>query len=606
MSVDVQATVRNLTRFEGICSTAARELMRLDEENSKLRLANEEVQCLREENSMLKDVLRHQAEAFKLVQQEADAVGRLRRDNAHWKERSEVLAARLRSVPLEYRPREWAECPHEILLLIFHNCLAPGWLLRGTRELSSGWLYGQDMKMKTALCLVCKAWNPVANELLYEQVRLRSIGQVVAFAHALQARCSLGNLVTGADISCFVPRGYRAVFESETQRIVDLCPRLTHFGAVPVFLLPGVPFRLPKLNPTITSLEFTTAVDALLAGEAIAQLCGGIRSLCCTISSFPTAETTTELEFPALEHLVLRLGLTSAPMESSLRKWAMPALRKLSMIEEFPNDARLWATTALSVLKAYGTGISTLTLKAPPRARPFESTIPCSKLQHLVLASSGGGSQVSLFIPSHPTVRLLDVWCNSHYDQPTLELPRIEALKAGFPALEACRFLDVTFAYLTSMPFEFPPEPPVARRDFEVLRPESVVMHMIAHGQPTTLPRPAWTTIVEEFGLASVNSRWDLDEPPIGSAEWEPDAESDGEWLPPPRDGAESEGSSSYESDTDSCSMCDSSGAEATTEADSLDVISEGREAQDEFYAEEDWQVTREEALAIFSGIVNS
>ncbi|KAJ7121282.1 hypothetical protein C8R43DRAFT_1136539 [Mycena crocata] len=126
--------------------------------------------------------------------------------------------------------------------------------------------------MKLAILNVCKAWHQVGTEPLYESVLFPSIGQLPAFVRDLEDRDGPGFLVRYLDISCMIPRGYCRLFESESEKLFRLCPRLMHFGFVPIYLIPLVPRSLPIMSASITSLEYSEVLPSLL------QLSGTLRS----------------------------------------------------------------------------------------------------------------------------------------------------------------------------------------------------------------------------------------------------------------------------------------------------------------------------------------
>ncbi|KAF7321981.1 F-box domain-containing protein [Mycena kentingensis (nom. inval.)] len=569
----------------------------------------DEVRRLKLEISHLKDTVRQQVETTKIAKRNIDSVARLRREKEQLEEKVELYSRRL----LNYRPRvSAAELPHEILLLILRNCLAPEWLLRGIREPSPSSLYQQDMAMKSALSLVCKGWSPVAEELLYGHVHLRSIGQVVAFARSLEARPALGGLVLRLDLGCFVPRGYRTIFQAESTRILDLCPRLAHFGFVPVFLLdhnnPELPHPLlPPLGSSITSLEISGAADS--TGETGPLMLLRLQLLILRLPLSSTIWPNVSMEFPVLEELFFRVHtIPPTPADGEL-KWTTPALRTLAIIsDDALPSRRTWQRWTPTILKAVGKGITTLSLTYS--AADFtlgDITQSCPRLQHLVITATARGRQLApppLLVSKHPTVRFLDIWCHPLFAPPTLNVPDVEQVKADFPSLEIYRFLDGSFLYLDALPLACPPGLPVMRAEVEVRRDGADSSYETAAIGSADRPRPAWMGILEDFIPAtSINSLQNLNELVLVD-------DSDDEWLPSPRDGPDSDGSSSYESDSEE----EEEEEEALPTEDSdhgsdSDSMSEteregGLDGPRQFYMEEDWEATREETLDIFSRIV--
>ncbi|KAJ7071954.1 hypothetical protein C8F01DRAFT_1361405 [Mycena amicta] len=510
-----------------------------------------------------------------------DEIERLQTENAELKETVRLLSSRL----MKYQSRvSVAELPHEILLMIFRKCLPPSWML--VRELIPDSLYATDLERKTFLALVCKAWNRVASDLLYGNVHLRSVGQVVSFARALETQSGLGPIVRHLELSCFVPRGYRAIFEAETSRILDLCPRLGHLGFVPNFLIPTMVYQLPRMNPTITSLEFTPDVDFTIVLAALTQLCRGLRSL-----SLPFSETYRDtyprLNFPVLEEL---RALVLVPVKSdralstpppSLWNWSMPVLQRLWLVSRARasgNGSReSWLVCAPLFLDAFGTNISFLSLHVANLGEPIILRVRCPKLKHLVITTSYWRSRAVPTVESHAGVRYLDVWCqwNAEMEPSRLHLPDVHKLKSGFPCLVACRFLDASFIHSHRLPLEFPPGLPAFRGEIVFEGPDG-------HSEDANddhLPLPDWwETILDFVDPASVYRQYDLtDSVPF-------------EDLGDP-----------YTVSTCWTSDKDESDDGVYSDGDSDSFVDEGH--GDEFYSEELWEVDRDEALEIFSTV---
>ncbi|KAJ7071953.1 hypothetical protein C8F01DRAFT_1101959 [Mycena amicta] len=514
-----------------------------------------------------------------------DEIERLRRENAELKETVRRLSTRL----MKYQSRvSVAELPHEILLMIFRKCLPPSWML--VRELIPDSLYATDLERKTFLALVCKAWNRVASDLLYGNVHLRSIGQVVSFARALETQSGLGPIVRHLELSCFVSRGYRAIFEAETSRILDLCPRLAHFGFVPNFLIPTMVCKLPRMNPTITSLEFTPDVDFTIVLAALTQLCPGLRSLALPFTE-SYVDTYPQLNFPVLDELRVLIFMkkdeNSGMLAPSLWNWSMPVLQGLWLVA-MPNNisyrSRIsWLAFAPLFLDAFGTNISFLSLHVANFWEPTILRVRCPKLKHLVITTTRRWQDPSSCamptVESHAGVRYLDVWCqcNAEIEPSRLHLPDVHKLKSGFPCLVACRFLDASFIHFHRLPLEFPPGLPAFRGEivFEGPRHRTSI-----YETDLRLPLPGWwRTIVDFVDPASVYSQYDLTD----TARFEGhELEEDSGWYP---NGAPDE-------DSDEGLYSD---------GDSDSFVDEGHEG--EFYLEEDWEMDRDEVLEIFTTV---
>ncbi|KAF7321971.1 hypothetical protein MKEN_00719600 [Mycena kentingensis (nom. inval.)] len=615
VGAQLQAALRDIRRVEDICSTAVSELQRLDDKNSELRRVAElkekehveTVLHLQEENSKLRNVLRRQAETSTLARQEIDAVAQLRQESARWKERSEVLAARLRSVPLEYRPREWAvECPHEILLLIFRQCLVPGWLVRGgsrERPPSVGTVYANDLRTKASLPLVCKAWNQVATEVLYASVYLGSVGQLVAFGRSLELRGRLGWLVLRVDIGCFIPRGYY--------------PPIRIRNAAHLLLSPDyrASCRLPSLGGTITSLDFGSLVDKTLLDGALATLHTQLLHLRLSLSE-DTLTISRSLHFPLLEVLTVRIQDTSE--QSILWDWTMPALRTMVIVAErfsdHEDDFQKWTPR---LLRSFAQGITTLSLKPPGVGQLLLGDIPalCPQLQHLIIPARPETNTLeppAVLVQAHPTVRFLDIWCQGHAKSPppsNLNTPDLSVFRAGFPALETCRFLDATFAYLDMLPIECPPGLPAARGEIAVSNVDATNDELLAASTDVSRPHPTWMAIIDEcVGPRAVNWNGDLDDIQInGVEEWQ----SDGDWQSETPEGSDDDGdaSSSYVYESHSSDAESAAASDASNDDDALSELQTTEAGEPfsnswEFHMDDEWEATREEVLEMFSGML--
>ncbi|KAJ7761051.1 hypothetical protein B0H16DRAFT_558601 [Mycena metata] len=167
-----------------------------------------------------------------------------------------------------------ASLPPEILLKIFRDALPPPWLLAGAESLPSVLdILAIDSRMKLSLIGVCKSWNRVATELLYERVALHRITQLAVFVRALEDQVGLGALVRHLDIHSFVPRGYFRFFETATQRVLELCPRLIHIGFSPPCSIPDLPCSFPVMSSSLPRIQpFCTALrDSSLPHPACCQ-----------------------------------------------------------------------------------------------------------------------------------------------------------------------------------------------------------------------------------------------------------------------------------------------------------------------------------------------
>ncbi|KAF7305923.1 F-box domain-containing protein [Mycena chlorophos] len=400
------------------------------------------------------------------------------------------------------------DIPPEILFMIMRHILPPTWILRGIRELTPGSPHIADLAAKSTFALVCKIWNQVATDLLYSDVHLRSIGQVVAFSRALETPRALGQLVRQLHLICFVPRGYKEVFSGETRRILDNCPLLVHFmyaGQQPTD--PALEWTgndtlsaLPPMPSSLTSLEFTADVAPELFIPVIAEVCAVLQTLRVPfrVDLHQQHPHYPRLDFPVMEelHIVIwvptGIGPSLADSERSKKiwDWTMPSLRRLWL--SCPGSEGLlvqqimpaWSTYAPQFLALYGKKLVFLSLHVGCMAlhTPIPIAAACPRLTHLAVTTMSPGRaggytpEYEVIGDRHPRVEHLDVWCrwntsacvewgsdenpDPDFHEPVeLDVPIFDKLKGGFPSLRTYRVLDGTFVHLDRLPLDFPPGP---------------------------------------------------------------------------------------------------------------------------------------------------
>ncbi|KAF7305935.1 F-box domain-containing protein [Mycena chlorophos] len=533
----------------------------------------------------------------------ATELERLQRENAELRERVWYLAKRLEVYHWQADKISVADLPHEILLPILRDALPPWWMLRGIRELTpeSIHMHTVDFEMKMSLALVCRSWSAVAIEMLYSNVHLRSVGQVVAFSKALEDRTELGKLVQRLDVGAFVPRGYEVLFDQEMTRIFSLCPRLAHIAFVPLHRIPSMVYKLPAPHTTITSLEFSGRIEFETILDILMQM---HETLCCLALEYTGNPLETEpcIEFPRLEELCIHGSSPWNPEprhEPTLWDWSVPNLQRLWL---YGNQHLCHAS-----LSKFGANITFLFLTK------WSAVGMCPKLQHL--AVTGDAAYDGLRFPkSHSTLQYVDLWCSPEADADAdsdsdadadadggaddfplrLKIPDIEQcrLQARFPALRKCRIFDATFVHYRDIsfalsPIDMPSRTPRAPRlgefDFETISADHECDSSCSLRKKFQQQREAghclapWlVSLLEHVEPGTVQRDTDLGEY-IQLVEQEL-PRYDPDWTP------------GDESDGGSCSDSDSEDSDAVEESDS-----DG----------EDWEISREEALEIFSRIIS-
>ncbi|KAJ7680926.1 hypothetical protein DFH06DRAFT_432083 [Mycena polygramma] len=472
---------------------------------------------------------------------------RLEEENARLKQANHVLTLRLGI----YCRSDFAALPPEILLIIFRNALPPPWMLTGSKSML---LYptdvsAVDLHIKHTLLSVCKSWHGAGTELLYETVTFRRITQLPVFVRALEGRAGLGCLVKHLNLDCFVPRGYSKLYEHESKRILELCPNLSHVGFSPPFWTPVTP-PFPAMNPSITSLEFSSDIPYAAILPVLVQHCSSLKSLVITIPAAVDGGHPI-LTFTKLEDLRLTLELDSAVSGSN---WRTPNLRRLwlsrSHVEiRFTRDAELRRTEKL--LDTYG---RTLTfLRLTPFHALFQSFLDrCPALEHLVT------HHIPVSI-KHPVLKYIDVFMSYEVpDQPT-------SWTEGLPSLRRYRRLDSATSILRDIPL--PPDDGATRDHADSKVQTSSIGVASTHKNPDNLP------VVLGFNDRVVNG------PLI-------------HWTD------HGDGPHVVDADTDDEGSSDSEGSDMSDSGWGTDVMR--CDLDNPLYEEEDWQIGHDEAIEMF------
>ncbi|KAJ7444853.1 hypothetical protein FB451DRAFT_1412976 [Mycena latifolia] len=463
---------------------------------------------------------------------------RLATENARLQHANNVLLQKLAT----YCRRDFATLPPEILFMVFRNALAPRWLLtRGgvaslvpyPQDLSS-----IDLRMKRSILSVCRSWNRVGTELLYESVTLRRIAQMPVFVRALEGRDGLGYLVKHLDLNCFVPRGYSTLHHTETKRILKLCPNLSHIAYAPAFWIPDLTYSLPTMGSFITSLEFSETVPYSTIFPSLVELCQTLK--CLTLTVPETYDEHPALTFDRLEEL--RLTLNEGSVVSGLR-WRIPNLRQLWLYGYCITPNSIQQIEAL--LHAYGRPITFLRL--PPHYLQLQNALDrCPALKHLVIHSDPGSLK-------HPTVELVDVF--SWVAKP---LVPADQLKDGFPYLRSCRNFTIEKAPLWARCLLCRPGSGQHDEKTQAETGEDIDANGII---------PASLGVVVEFTNPNSVDGWAVDRTDLSN-----------DYIFNSDDEDSVDGSDTNESDSDFSEHC----------------------LEDPFYTEEEWEVNHDEALEIF------
>ncbi|KAJ7101292.1 hypothetical protein B0H15DRAFT_408140 [Mycena belliarum] len=344
--------------------------------------------------------------------------------------------------------RPMVDLPDEILLDIFRSALPPSWMMHWAKASPPfPLMWSADMPTKLAIISVCRAWNRVGIEFLYESVVIRQIGQLPAFVHALETREGLGALVRHFDTSCFRPPGYYDMHDAEIRKVFALCGNLAHFAYGPQFTGSLPPFdRLSFVLPSnVTTLELGSLTNYPSILPSLAHLSSTLISLSLTIVASEPFDHTIELVFPRLENLRIGFSIAYSVVHPELiLHWLMPALRCLVWHDHYRTDSQALP----EFIKAGGQRLTSIDIVYIPRQ--FYQAIPailayCPILEHIAVSYE---VYFDLLGSSHPTLASLDVfvdntvhWPTDIFNDPLIVRQTVYLNPQSFPSLRICRFL---------------------------------------------------------------------------------------------------------------------------------------------------------------------
>ncbi|KAJ7624278.1 hypothetical protein DFH06DRAFT_1339989 [Mycena polygramma] len=376
------------------------------------------------------------------------------------------------------------EIPEEILLAIFRLALPPSWVLMwGTSNppfLPSIW--SADYLTKLSIVGVCKRWHRVGLEFMYESVVLHHIGQLAAFTRTLEARPQLGPLVRRLELCYLLRREYQCLHHAETEKIVELCPRLTDLVFDPRIVAQP---QLTSLRPLSVSLGLTNLdvgdfvpYDVVL--PILVCLCQTLRTLSISLPEQFDGNHPT-INFIQLKNF--RLGLC-APFDAQL--WVTTALERVSFRPRCGGiTIGAYHTAVCGFLHRYGRTVTDLMVEAVDRRGSPQAMQPllnlCPILRYLRVSES------HLVTPlQHKTVCRLDIKSDGNYNL-LPEEREFERLRSGFPALRACRYIE---GYGCN---DFVAYPPPVLHDEPGSPPTVVMAYQSVHFD---LPESSWLAMI--------------------------------------------------------------------------------------------------------------
>ncbi|KAK7057561.1 hypothetical protein R3P38DRAFT_2680390 [Favolaschia claudopus] len=469
---------------------------------------------------------------------------RLRSEVSQLKHANNVLLLKL----AKHCRSDYSAFPDEILYAIFRAALPPTWLLYGTKSVAPYALntLSSDIRIKSSIAAVCKSWNRVGTEILYERVILRRITQLPVLACALESRTGLGALIKHLDFDSFVPRGYSNLHKHETERILALCPNLSHLGFSPPCVGSRIPYSLPTVASSVTSVEYNRNIPYSAILPTLISLSP---TLVCVTFALPKGHIDEHpvIEYPKLKalHLLVDNDSVVPPL-----KWSAPQLRHL-WICGFDVTRELTATHLNSLFDACGPTITFLRIHSIGPIQDIQALLDrCPILEHLTLDFSP--------TMTHKQVKFLDFFIE--YNDPPRPISPIS--KEDFPALENCRHLEVIMASLPYIPRE---------------AGEAIFHHFT---DPTSVNGDAFVRYdtSEDYDPGEEESNDDSDSDYIF------DSDEDDEGSDVDEESSESDEEDDSDSDTASCITVSDTGC-----------------LLDEFYQGEYWEIGRDEALTVFN-----
>ncbi|KAF8189488.1 hypothetical protein K438DRAFT_1936000 [Mycena galopus ATCC 62051] len=513
-------------------------------------------------------------------------VSRIREDPASYSRNEsesyssvDVVDLQAQAAQLSEFPNQTSRIPEETLLVIFRHALPPSWGVTYGTTLppfpQTGW--SADFNTKLSIVRVCKIWHRIGLEFLYESVVLNCIGQLPALVYALEtgADAGIGAFVRRLEIGYWVPHTYHALHKAELKKIFELCPRLHHFAFNPQLLPLGSLPTFPEVSTlrigALAYLEVSDCVKYAVILPALAELCHTLQSLSLLL---PTDYGAIHpiLTFERLESLRLRVATESILPEAL---WMIPHLQQL-LIHPAPNcdvagttnpmtDDDVYLVPVHAFLDAYGRTLRVLSVRLGPGSSlrtdiGFEQFLDlCPALQHLCVTNR---SRVSASSPKQGILRSVDVLTDFDFMSSQVQAMGQE-LKKRYPALRSCRYIDSVLDLFPQLP---PLIGPGAGSDPDCPFPVSSHLEFLSSQDPDYIPHE-------------------------GS-----DPDSDLERFL--EEGGEEEDSGGSEgSDTDSSDLDWESSDSNSTDYHNLEHIEDtARTTSDD----EDWEVDRDEAIAIF------
>ncbi|EIW82864.1 hypothetical protein CONPUDRAFT_136091 [Coniophora puteana RWD-64-598 SS2] len=377
--------------------------------------------------------------------------------------------------------RPVALLPFELLISILDLACAPPALLDPNlwRGPNSAW--SQNLRFQKSLTLVCKTWNPAANELLYHHAVIRRVAQLPLLVKTLRSDSTSERppMVKKLSVLCYASKTHRSVLDLSLKAVLSICTSIRHvvfnpvldtsvsslFNAHPDWTFPAFACVPEACSSRITHIELGTSVPIAYAVPELARF-SNLAHLACEISAFALAPDGGEpYTFPRLVSLdLIWLTRERRDIVGTFRSIAvglrLPALRRLALSAPYWGRGSAGACFA-AFLETHGARLRYLAVVVATYLHEFAFsdvqalTNACPELEHLVVPHV---EELEGLV--HPRVVWLDVWSAVRGFEPADADGLLAEKYAGMPRLRGVRVLDFALCslYGLGLPLLIEPE----------------------------------------------------------------------------------------------------------------------------------------------------
>ncbi|TRM66777.1 hypothetical protein BD626DRAFT_627263 [Schizophyllum amplum] len=378
-----------------------------------------------------------------------------------------VISEELSFIHSRTHRHDIADLPPEILLLIFKRSVAPAFLISPSYSVyEESWM--ECMRTKQTLSLVCRLWQQVAIELLYEDIGFRSIGQLAALLETLTTKPQLAHLVRSLTVACHIAPHTASVYIGDLLSILRMCQRLhtisfrvhgvsqNHVSPLPV--RPTTPFA------HVVNLHFAEAPSSLQdLLPILTNMSPRLQSLRIVLANSDTTPVP-KLIFQAMTTFILTTPwINQSSIRDVAKKWIMPCVENVTFslsvylpIPSPPPTMVILEDAFQTFANRNGSRIRYLQLHAAycvytGAGMKYSVDIQpmlrhCPLLEHLVLPAN-------MRHPiSHPTLKWIDVWEPHQLSCRDIWTEVDNLTKVVFPRLRGVRTIDCALSLMMDLP----------------------------------------------------------------------------------------------------------------------------------------------------------